>query len=42
MIGALLCFALGVIADLIRMNRLIVEKQLELTKRIYLDEQAKK
>lgn len=42
MMGALLCFALGVIADLIRMNRLITEKQLELTKRIYLGESLKK
>lgn len=41
MIGALLCFALGVIADLIRMNRLMQEKQLELTKRMYLDSRLK-
>jgi len=37
MVSALLCFALGVIADLIRMNRLMQEKQLELTKRMYLE-----
>lgn len=41
MIGALLCFALGVIADLIRMNRLLHEKQLELTKKMYLASKAK-
>lgn len=40
MIGALLCFALGVIADLIRMNRLLQEKQLELTKRMYLNSRS--
>lgn len=41
MIGALLCFALGVIADLIRMNRLVQEKQLELTKKLYLEQKKK-
>lgn len=41
MIGALLCFALGVIADLIRMNRLVQEKQLEITKKMYLDSLSK-
>lgn len=41
MMSALLCFALGVIADLIRMNRLLHEKQLELTKKMYLASKAK-
>jgi len=39
MTGAFFCFALGVIADLIRMNRLMQEKQLELTKKMYLLQQ---
>lgn len=36
--GALLSFALGVIADLVRINRLVQEKQLELTRRLYVEE----
>lgn len=40
MIGAIICFALGVIADLIRMNRLMQEKQLEFTKRLYLEQKT--
>lgn len=38
MMGALLSFALGVIADLVRINRLVQEKQLELTRRLYVDQ----
>lgn len=33
LIGAIFCFALGVIADLIRINRILQEKQLELSRR---------
>lgn len=42
MTGAFLCFALGIIADLIRMNRLLHERQLELTKKMYLLQQKEK
>lgn len=35
LVGALLSATLGVIADLIRINRIMHEKQLELTRRIY-------
>jgi glycosyltransferase involved in cell wall biosynthesis len=34
--GSLLCFALGVIADLIRINRSLLDDQLELNKRTHL------
>lgn len=36
MFSALLCFVLGVLADLTRINRILVEDQLELAKRSYL------
>lgn len=38
LMGALICFSLGVIADLIRINRIMQEKQLELTKRLYVND----
>ncbi len=40
MIGAIICFALGVIADLIRINRITLEKQLEITKKLYLESKS--
>jgi glycosyltransferase involved in cell wall biosynthesis len=37
MIGALISFTLGVIADLVRINRVTIEKQLELARRMYVE-----
>lgn len=37
MVGALISFTLGVIADLTRINRVTQEKQLELTRRMYIE-----
>ncbi len=37
MVGALFSFTLGVIADLTRINRITQEKQLELTRRLYIE-----
>ena len=36
MVGAIMSFTLGIIADLTRMNRLIQEKQLEFTRKLWL------
>lgn len=36
LVAALLCFVLGVLADLTRINRILIEDQLELAKRSYL------
>ena len=41
MTGALISFTLGVIADMIRINRIVQEKQLELTKRLLVDDRKK-
>lgn len=38
LIAALLCGALGVLADLTRINRILIEDQLELAKRAHLDQ----
>lgn len=37
MVGALISFTLGVLADLIRINRIIAERQLELARRQYIE-----
>lgn len=36
LIGSLLCFVLGVLADLIRINRILLEDQLSISKRVHL------
>lgn len=41
LIGSLLCFVLGVIADLTRINRIMLDEQLEISKRIHLASLAK-
>lgn len=38
LICAFLCFVLGVVADLIRINRILIEDQLEFAKRVHLKE----
>lgn len=42
LIAALLCFVLGVLADLTRINRILIEDQLELAKRAHLSSKAAK
>lgn len=42
LIGALISFTLGVIADMVRVNRILQEKELELTKRRYIVETSTK
>jgi len=42
LIGSLISFTLGVIADMVRINRVLQEKELELTKRQYVAETTKK
>lgn len=42
LIGALMSFTLGVLADMVRINRVLQEKELELTKRRYIAETSQK
>ena len=37
LVGAIVSYTLGVIADLIRINRIILEKNLELSRRTFVD-----